>query len=300
MKANNPPIKCLFITKANPMVQVPNINKTIEAFKKVDFKVVVDMFMTDTAMHADLVLPTTSVLEEEDFIYSSMYSPYLNYSNRVIQPLSGIMGEYDLFRALARKMGFKDYPHIEREEFFRRALSPLMEKYKVSYEYLKENFFTIKEREIPWCDGKFNTPSGKYELFSEKAEKEGLSPIPVFIPPADNREYNLRLLTPHHKNSLHSQHFAFEDTIPTVYINKDTLEKNGIKNEDIVKIESRYGSIEAKVKISEDIGDGIAMIYEGWWHKNGSVNFLTPDYISDIGEQAAYYECFCRLKKRNE
>lgn len=296
MKANNPPVKCLFITKSNPMVQVPNINKTIEAFKKVDFKVVIDMFMTDTARHADLVLPTTSILEEEDFNYSSMYSPYLNYSSRVIQPINGVMGEYEFFRTLARKMEFKDYPDIEREEFFRRALRPLMEKYKVSYEYLKENFFTIKERDIPWRHGKFNTPSGKYELFSETAKNEGISPIPVFIPPADNQKYNLRLLTPHFKNSLHSQHFAFEDDIPTVYVNEKTLKKSSIEGNEIVKIESKYGEIEAKLKVNEDIGDDIVMIYEGWWHKSGSVNFLTPDYISDIGEQAAYYECFCRLK----
>ena len=38
------------------------------------------------------------------------------------------------------------------------------------------------------------------------------------------------------------------------------------------------------------------MMYEGWWHKSGSVNLLTTDYISDMGEQAAYYECFCRVK----
>ena len=211
MKADNPPIKCLFITKSNPLVQVPNINRTIEAFKKVEFKVVIDMFMTDTARHADLVLPTTSVLEEEEFIYSSMYSPYLNYSNRVVEPVNGIMGEYELFRALARKMNLRDYPDIEREEFFKRALKPLMENFKVSYEYLKENFFTIKNREIPWKDKKFGTPSGKYELYSETAKEKGVSPIPHYIPADYDREdYNLRLITPHFKNSLHSQHFAFE------------------------------------------------------------------------------------------
>lgn len=75
MNADNPPIKCLFITKSNPLVQVPNINATIKAFEKVDFKVVIDMFMTDTAKAADLVLPATSILEEDDFIYSSMFSP---------------------------------------------------------------------------------------------------------------------------------------------------------------------------------------------------------------------------------
>lgn len=296
MEADDPPIKCLFITKSNPLVQVPNINKTIEAFKKIDFKVVIDMFMTDTARHADLVLPATSVLEEDDFMYSSMFSPYLNYSKKVIEPLNGIIGEFELFKRLAKKMGLKDYPDIEKEEFFRRALKPLTETFDVSYEYLKENYFTIKNDDIPWKDGNFNTPSGKYELYSESAKKRGLSPIPVYISKDKEEDYNIRLLTPHYKNSLHSQHFAFEDNIPTAYANEKTLKKNGIDSNRKVKLESKYGNLIANIEVNENIGDDIIMIYEGWWHKSGSVNFLTPDEISDIGEQAAYYECFCRIR----
>ncbi|WP_432663835.1 molybdopterin-dependent oxidoreductase [Wukongibacter baidiensis] len=298
MNDNNPPIKCLFITKANPLVQVPNIGKTIEAIEKVDFKVVIDMFMTDTAKYADLVLPTTNILEEEDFLYSSMYSPYLNYSNRAVQPLNNIMGEYELFRALAKKMQMDDYPDIEREEFFKRALKPLIETFNVSYEYLKENYFTINDRDIPWKDKKFHTPSGKYELYSETAEKQGMSPIPVHIPSdVKEKNYNLRLITPHFKNSLHSQHYAFEDGIPTAYVNRSTLEENNLESDKLVKIKSKYGELEVMLEASEDIGDGVVMIYEGWWHKSGSVNFLTPDCISDMGEQAAYYECFCSLSQ---
>ncbi|SKC42123.1 molybdopterin-dependent oxidoreductase [Maledivibacter halophilus] len=298
MKAGNPPIKCLFITKSNPLVQVPNINKTIEAFNKVDFKVVIDIFMTDTAKYADIVLPATSILEEEDFIYSSMFSPYLNYSARAVKPLNGIIGEYDLFRILAKKMDIREYPDIEREEFFKRALKPIMENFKVSYEYLKNEIFTIRDRDIPWKDKKFNTPSGKYELYSERAEKQGISPIPIYIQTEnEKKDYNLRLITPHFKDSLHSQHFAFEENIPVVYVNRNTLKKNNVHVNEIVKIKSKYGALEAKLEISSDIGDDIIMIYEGWWHKSGSVNFLTPDSISDIGEQAAYYECFCKIER---
>lgn len=298
MNANNPPVKCLFITKSNPLVQVPNINKTIEAFNMVDFKVVIDIFMTDTAEYADIVLPATNILEEEDFIYTSMFSPYLNYSNRVINPLNGIIGEYDFFRMLAKNMELREYPDIERDEFFKRALKPLMEKFNVSYEYLKEKSFTIKGRDIPWKDKKFTTPSGKYELYSKKAKNQGLTPIPIYIQSGnEEKDYNLRLITPHFKDSLHSQHFAFEENIPTVYVSENTLNKNKIKADEKIKIKSKYGVLEARLKVSPDIGDDTIMIYEGWWHKSGSVNFLTSDAISDIGEQAAYYECFCKIER---
>jgi anaerobic selenocysteine-containing dehydrogenase len=297
MNADNPPIKCLFITKSNPLVQVPNINATIKAFEKVDFKVVIDMFMTDTAKAADLVLPATSILEEDDFIYSSMFSPYLNYSKQVIQPINDIIGEYEIFRTLAKKVGLKEYPDIDREEFFRRELRPIMEEFDISYEYLKENPFTIKNRDIPWKDKEFDTPSGKYELYSEIAKEKGLSPIPVFIHEKKTEdEYNIRVITPHHRDSLHSQHFAFKEGKPIAYINERTLKKNNLDVTRAATIKTKYGKLTVNLETSENIGDDIIMIYEGWWHKNGSVNLLTPDEISDIGEQAVYYECFCSIK----
>ena len=45
--------------------------------------------------------------------------------------------------------------------------------------------------------------------------------------------------------------------------------------------------------------DGVALMYEGNWNKNGSVNFLTPDIISDMGEQTAYYDCFINVLKKD-
>ena len=300
LNTNNPPVKCMFINKGNPLVQVGDINKTLEAFKKIDFIVAIDLFMTDSAKAADLVLPATSILEEEDFIYTGMYSPYLSYSERVIKPVNNIIGEYELFRSLAKKMELKEYPDIDKETFFRTALKPLMEKANVSYEYLKKNHFALEGEEIPWQDGKFDTPSGKYELYSETAKNQGLSPVPEYIPIKDvDEKYSLRLLTPHPKNSLHSQHFAFEDGKPIAYISENTLKAQGFENNQLVKVKSKYGEMEAYLLISDAVGENIIMIYEGMWHKSGSVNMLTTDEVSDIGNQAAYYESFCALESRD-
>ncbi|MEG0772105.1 molybdopterin-dependent oxidoreductase [Clostridium sp.] len=297
LNTDNPPVKCMFINKGNPMVQVGDINKTIEAFKKVDFIVAIDLFMTDSAKYADLILPATSTLEEEDFNYTGMYSPYLSYSQRVIEPVNNILGEYELFRLLAKKMELKDYPDIDKETFFRSAMKPLMEKAEVSYEYLKENYLALEGEEIPWQDGIFDTPSGKYELYSETAKNQGLSPIPKYIPVREKDDsYSLRLLTPHPKNSLHSQHFAFDDNKPIAYINGNTLKQEGFENKQLVKIQSSRGEIEVQLAVSDIVGENIIMMYEGIWHKSGSVNMLTTDEVSDIGDQSAYYESFCRLE----
>jgi anaerobic selenocysteine-containing dehydrogenase len=161
---------------------------------------------------------------------------------------------------------------------------------------LKHVYFSIPGREIPWQDGQFETPSGKFELYSETAITEGASPLPTYIPALEgDQEFPLRLLTPHCKKSLHSQHFAFTSEAPVVYLNEKTFAANGLKMEGFVMIESKQGALIAKPEIDENIGDGILMIYEGWWHKSGSVNILTEDIISDIGEQAAIYDCFCKI-----
>ena len=99
--ADNPPIKVAMFAKANPLVQMPDIGALERALARVPFKVVIDMFMTDTARAADLVLPCTSILEEEDLVYSSMFSPYLNYAGRAVAPpraCSANMSSFDGWR----------------------------------------------------------------------------------------------------------------------------------------------------------------------------------------------------------
>jgi len=292
-----PSIQCLFVMKANPIVQAPDINRTMEAFKQVEFKVVIDMFMTDTAQLADMVLPCTSVMEEEDIIYSSMFTPYFNYSHRVVEPPEGLLGEYEFFRCLAKKMNLKDYPDIEKEEFLRRAFEPLQNSFGVTLEDIKKGSFTIPDHQIAWKDRNFETPTGKYELYSESAEKDGLSPIPEYIEALKGeKKYPLRLITPHIKESLHSQHFAFINDIPTVHLNGKTLKVYNLRDGKIAFIESRQGKLKAIVKMDDKVGDDLLMIYQGWWHRSGSVNFLTEALHADMGEQAAYYDCFCSIE----
>ncbi|MEW9122753.1 MAG: molybdopterin-dependent oxidoreductase [Thermotaleaceae bacterium] len=296
---NDPPIKAIFVTKANPLVQGPDLNQTIKAFEKIEFKVVIDMFMTDTAKMADLVLPCTHVMEEDDFVCSSMFSPYLNYSKQVIKPRAGIIGEYEFFRLLAKKMEMVDYPDIEKDIFLQRALEPLTEAFQISYQNLKEDFYAISNRDIPWEEKQFTTPSGKYELYSDAAERDGLSPFPQYIPTKEGDEkYPLRLLTPHPKESLHSQHFVFRDEIPTVYVHEDTAQRYSLCSGECAEITSPKGHLTAKVVVDNHVGKDILMIYEGWWHKSGSVNFLIEAATSEMGEQAAYYDSYCSIEPK--
>ena len=298
---DDPPIRCVLVSKANPLVQGPDINQTVEAFKTVDFKVVIDMFMTDTARHADLVLPCTSVLEEEDIIYTSMFSPYLNYSAKVVDPPDSIISEYDLFIKLARRMNLSDYPYISQEEYLKRAIQPLTDTFEIDLTDLKKSgHFCLPESEIPWQDGSFATPSGKYELYSASARDNGQHPLPTYVSPQrGDSDYPLQLLTPHLKASLHSQHFLDVDDQPTGYLHPETLQKYEIKDGDTARLRSRRGELKVTARHDDHLAEDIIVVYQGWWHKSGSVNFLTSTGTSEMGEQAAYYDCFCSIEPDN-
>jgi len=299
--ANDPPIRIAMFAKANPLVQMPDITALEQALARVPFKIVIDMFMTDTARAADLVLPCTSILEEEDFVYSSMFSPYLNYSSRAVAPPDGLSGEYDLYRQLARRLKLEDYPDIPARRFLENALQPLTREFGVTIRDLQTAPFKIPGADIPWRDGRFGTPSGRYEFYSARAQADGGHPLPTYVSahtaPAG---YPLRLLTPHHPHAMHSQQFAFRSDPPVASIHPQDAARHSLIPDRLVRVTSPRGHITARLKSDAGILPGIVKIDQGWWHQSGSVNRLTSDTLSDMGENAAYFESFCRIEPLKE
>ena len=293
---DNPPIRCIFVSKANPLVQGPDIDRTAAAFAAVNFKVVIDLFMTDTARHADIVLPCTSVLEEEDIVHSSMFSPYVNYSGRAVLPPKGVWGEYEIYTALADRMGLREYPRYGRRKFLEETIGPLTEAFGVTLENLEQAPFSLPGQTVPWQDGKFATPSGKFELYSENALADGCSPLATYIEAATGTpDYPLRLITPHRRDSMHSQHFAFIDDIPEAVVSPETLAAFRLTDGGRARITSNRGTLLVKIRCDSGAAADALTIEQGWWHKSGSVNVLTSDRISEMGEQAAYYDCFVNV-----
>lgn len=269
-------IKMLFITKANPLVQLPNLEKVYEAFEKVEFKVGIDLFMTDSMNECDLVLPATSIFEEEDIIFTSMFSPFLQYSEQVLEN-SSIKGEYELFQSLASKMVLKNYPIVSKEDYLKDAIRLVLEEHEMTFEEFKA------KKRLRVHTKKQYEAMDKFKFSCELKEVSKLS------------EYPLRLITPHHKNSLHSQGFKDIKEIPEVFMSQNTYERFVRKSEVIV--ESEFGKLIGKAVVS-DISDKLIMIYEGYWKHSGEVNRLTTDDFSDIGNQAAYYDTFVKVSGR--
>ena len=279
------PVKMAIITKSNLLNQLPNLNKLKSSMDNIEFKVCFDMFMTDTAKACDMFIPTTSTLESEDLIYSSMTNPYITYNEKALEPKNIYMDEYYFFMELAKRMGIKEYPNVSKREYLTKIIEPLKDYYEdISLDKIKNEYITI-HKSVAWEDKKFLTPSVKFEI---ALYKDSLS---------YNDEDKIRLLTNHSRDSLSSQHLMDVEGISNAYINRRLALKKGIYDNEVVILKSENGSIKVKINIDESVGDNIVMMYVGWWDKHGNPNMLTSSGISDIGGQVTYNETFVDIEK---
>lgn len=295
---DNIPIKMAVITKSNMLNQLPDLVELERVFSKIEFKVCFDMFITDTATLCDMFIPCTNTLESEDIIYSSMTNPYITYNERAVKPAHKLMDEY-----LAKKMGLNDYPFVEKRTYLEKVIEPLKRFDKnLDIEKLKNNYFTI-HNPVAWEDKKFETPSGKYELYSESIKNLGISPTPVYISnkykEIEDKNISFRLLTNHHADTLFSQHFMDKKSIAQAYINRRMAKKVGIEDKDIVILRSKKAKINVQINIDDGVGNYIVKMYVGWWKKHGNPNSLTDTGISDFGGQVTYNESMVEIIRQN-
>ncbi len=305
-----PAVQFLYISRANPLVQVGDSNALAEAFNKVNFIVTVEHFMTDTAAASDLVLPCTNFMEEEDFYYNSMGHQCINYGLKVSDPPGECRSEYDFLKELADLLDLdhNKFPRYGTEELIKKAIKPLLAAFDLDLGIVrKQSPFILPEFNlIPWSDGVFKTENRKYNFYSAAAEKETGSGLPEYCEPVELNDSSLKqkgykywFATPHPRDSIHSTHRLPEaGKKPTVFMHPKTAREEGLSDNVLVKVITERGSITAGLVSSERVSRDTVMIFEGWWHASGAaVNLLTPDRLTDFGDQAAYYDCLCRVEK---
>lgn len=176
-----PPVRSLYVYNSNPAVVAPHANKVRLGLAREDlFTVVHDLFLTETAKYADIILPATSSLENTDF-YRSYWHHYVQIQQPVIEPYEESKSNVDVFRLLAQAMGFEEQVFQDtEEEMIRQALNNPSNPYLdgITYEALLEKQF-VKAKVKPLFPGKLRTPSGKIELYSKAMESEGYPPLPT-------------------------------------------------------------------------------------------------------------------------
>jgi len=307
-KLKDPPIEFMYISRSNPVVQVADSNRLVETMKTIPFIVTAEHFLTDTAKMSDLVLPCSSFLEEEGLFYNSMSHQYISYAYPAAKPPGECRSEYSFLKELARLINCNEFPQLSTEDLLRVIIKPMTDKHGITLEYIKNRsplLFPDGEK-IPWEDYQFMTEDGRYHFFSDAAEKECGDGLPVFRKPLElsNRDlyekgFKYWFHTPHARESIHSTNRQpRENDVPKTYVNPVLAEKENLAAGDKVKIASPRGSMTAVLELDEAVLNNTVMVYQGWWHASGAaVNCLTPGRVTDMGLQAAYYDCLCQIEK---
>lgn len=295
-------VDLLWISKGNPVVMMPNAQLVIDGMHQAAFTVVVDHFMTDTAKQADLILPDTMLFEEEDIVYSSMFSSFMGYSEKMIEAPKGIIGEFELFQLLAKELSIGNYPKFDsKDDYFKAQLETVFNTFGFDLETLKtKKYIDGRQMSIPWQQGSFQTPSGRYELYSKIAELAGESPYPTFVYRSPDKVYPYRLLTPHVKQSTSSQHVKDSEEETKLWIGTVTARTHDLVTGDRVKAVSKNGSLILPVVVSETVMEGVVVSHAGNREAYGLINVLCSDEVSEFGAQAAYYDTFIQIEKERE
>lgn len=310
LKINDPEIKFIWVERGNPLCQNPDSNKVRQAFRKADYRVVVEQFMTDTALEADLILPAKNMFEQSDII-GSYWNPYVQLKQKVLEPAGEVKPESEIYYHLAKRLGFAEseitkYIPEPTDEGVENYLNQFLNDFpELSLEELKKGPQLANSfEEIPFSDYQFNTPSGKIELYSqEAADRWGVDPLPDYVPLPEYQDFPLQLLSPNSKNRIHSQFGNLQvirqfETEAFLFVHPLDAEERGIENFEMVKLFNSEG--ESRVKVSFDMGlrRGNVVLTNGHWHKNGaSPNLFTKGVETDMGHGTAFHNTWVEVEK---
>jgi anaerobic selenocysteine-containing dehydrogenase len=314
LAARDPELKMIWVERGNPIAQNPDTNTILKAFRKLEFRVVVDQFLTDTAIEADVVLPAKNMFEQSDII-GSYWNPYVQLKPKVVEPAGDVKPETEIYYGLAKALGFADIeilnflpaPNNEAiEEFLKKEVGKFPE---LDYEKLKEGpILANSHEEIAFADMKFNTPSGKIELFSAQAkEKWNVDCLPSYYPPnideGTKAKYPLHFLSPNTKNRIHSQFNNLKiiqlfSPEPFVEIHPEDAIERKINDAQMVKVFNDNGYFNLIARYNYSIRRKCVAISNGWWiSQGGSTNFLTKGMMTDMGYGTAFHDTMVEVAK---
>jgi anaerobic selenocysteine-containing dehydrogenase len=308
---DQPPVKALVVYNSNPAAIAPNQNSVLRGLRRPDlFTVVVEQFQTDTADHADILLPATTFLEHTD-----LYRAYGHYHLQLARPALPAPGEtrsnVEIFRLLAERMGFTEACFQESEDDMIRGLLAS------GHPFLSGITLERLEREhsvrlnispegtpfLPFAEGNFGTADGKCHFDAETLQ---------YTPPIESRhgdrellgKYPLELISPKNDDSMNSTFGNLEkpnrDT-STLHLNAADAAARGIHDGDRVRIYNDRGACLLQASVNGRVSPGVVCAPAVGWAKRTSggraINALTSERLTDFGGGPTFYSCLVQVER---
>jgi anaerobic selenocysteine-containing dehydrogenase len=293
LAAQDPPVRAVWITAANPVSMLPDSATVAKALETRDLVVVVDPFLTDTARRATAVFPTTTLVEDDDLLGSYGHH-WLGVSTPVVPPPPGVKTDLEIIQALAKEIDARTGEREEKisekvrgtaREWKNRLLSRV-EAAGVRLENLERGPVRHPFAEkILFGDRKFATPSGKVNLV------HALPPVPP-----DEPGYPLWLFSNSSEQSQSSQWAGTEPELLLATCHASAA--LGFSDGDVVRLESAIGSIRVRLRFDAAQRPDVVIVPKGGNYDRGNcANALVRARLTDAGEGAAYLDCRVRFAK---
>jgi anaerobic selenocysteine-containing dehydrogenase len=299
----DPPIKSVFVYNSNPVSQAPDAGELVRGLQREDlFTVCSELFITDTAKYADILLPSTMQAEQYDIMVTWGHL-YIMLNQPAIPAPGECVANIDLFRKLAKTMGFNDeYWDLTDDEWLTLSYdwsSPALEG--ITLDVLKKEGWKrlnvgMPDVRAPHAAGNFKTPSGKCEFKSSMAEGGNMvldvwrsgytemqvggyvDPVPNYIPPHEAvdseprkaAQFPLNLISPKPHAFLNTQYGNEGPQMKRqgeqrIMINPSDAASRSIANGAYVRVFNERGTFEAKADLTDDVGAGLIVTNVGHW-----------------------------------
>lgn len=294
------PLRAQITSARNIVLADQDSAKAGEAYKKLEFSVTIDLFMTPTAELSDIVLPAASWLERDGLRGHPNYPYVTNVQHKVLEPLYERRDDIQIFIDLAKKMNL-NIPWDTVSEYMDFKLQDT----EFSFEELREvNYLRMPKVYNRHLKGKFEfkTPTKKVELYSTTLEKLGYDPLPRHMPPPElTSEFPLILMGGRkrieyvHSTGRQIDSLRKRSKYPTIEMSPDTAKEWGILENDWTWVETVYFAnkrrVRFKAKIVKDFLPKMVAVNHGWWFPEkeegvskcfeSNVNYVIPGNVYD-------------------
>lgn len=295
---DDPPVEALIVYGANPMVSNPQTGLVRQGLERDDlFTVVIDIFATETAAYADVLLPSTMQHEQLE-INDSYNHRYLHWNEPAVAPPGQCLPHTEIFRRLATAMGYTEPELFASDEELAADLldAPSLADAELTPQRLKrDGFAPLPGRPKPH-ERPFDTPSGRFEFASASAEANGHHRLPTYLAavegaaPTGGQLALVAAASDFHVNSTFAgtEVTVGRTTTPIVVLHPDDADERGLADGAPVVIENARGRFEATITISADTRPGVASTTKGWWGQG--VNNTVAERDADMGGGAVFHD----------